>query len=219
MLKNSLLKIMNLINDFKRIERTVYVANTEPKRFENDAEHSYELAMVAWYLNNCFELGLDTNLLLKYALVHDLVETKTGDFDGFMHSGDKDFEKKKLEDEYRGFELLKSEFTDFPEMLQSIEEYEEKLNQEAKFIYALDKLVGQVGVTGIDKRSFADCGISYNSAKDIWDRKITKDSFVYKILQEFIFEWTSKANYFAKEDFVPAYKKNRSIPKNSKPNS
>lgn len=197
---------MTLINDFKRIERTVYVGNTNPKRFENDAEHSYELALVAWYLNNSFNIGLDTNLLLKYALVHDLVETKVGDFDGFMNSGDKDFEKKKREDELRGFELLKSEFTDFPEMLQSIEEYEKKLNQEAKFIYALDKLVGQVGVTEIDKRTFADCGISYHSAKDIWDRKITKDSFVYQLLQEFVIEWEKKDNYFAEKDFIPTYK-------------
>jgi putative hydrolase of HD superfamily len=214
-MKDSLIKIMNLVNDFKRIERTVYVAKTEPKRFENDAEHSYELAMVAWYLNTCFSLGLDTNLLFKYALIHDLVETKTGDFDGFIYFDDKDFQQKKRDGEIKAIKLLKDEFTDFPEMNLAIEEYESTINQEARFIYALDKLIAQVGVVEIDKRTFADCGISYSSAKEIWDEKISKHSFIYELLQEFISEWTSKSNYFADQDYIPEYKTQRSIPKNT----
>jgi len=209
MLKKSLLKIMNLVNNFKRIERTVYVANTDPKRFENDAEHSYELALVAWYLNNSFNIGLDTNLLLKYALVHDLVETKTGDFDGYMYKNNPNFEKEKLENEIKALEKIQSEFSEFSEMNTSLKEYEDLGSPEAKFIYALDKLIAQVGVAEIDKRTFADCGISYNSAQDIWNRKLTKDPFVYKLLQEFVIEWKKKDNYFAEKDFIPTYKNKR----------
>jgi putative hydrolase of HD superfamily len=206
MLKKSLLKIMHLVNQFKRIERTVYVGNTNPKRFENDAEHSYELALVAWYLNNSFNIGLDTNLLLKYALVHDLVETKTGDFDGYMHKDNPNFEKEKLENEIKALEEIQSEFSEFSEMNSSLKEYEELKSPEAKFIYALDKLIAQVGVTEIDKKTWADCGISYNSAQDIWNRKLTKDPFVYQLLQEFVIEWEKKDNYFAEKDFIPTYK-------------
>jgi putative hydrolase of HD superfamily len=45
---------------------------------ENDTEHSYNLAMTAWYLAAYFP-ELDKNKLIRYALVHDLVEIHAGD--------------------------------------------------------------------------------------------------------------------------------------------
>ena len=41
------LKIIDLIHRFQAVERHTHVKDREHK--ENDAEHSYQLAMVGWY--------------------------------------------------------------------------------------------------------------------------------------------------------------------------
>ena len=65
-----LVQFIEFLNKFRSIERTVYVNGT--KRLENDAEHSYQLAMVCWYLNTKLGLGYNIELILKYCLAHDL---------------------------------------------------------------------------------------------------------------------------------------------------
>jgi hypothetical protein len=59
---------------------------------------------------------LKTTYQLKYALLHNLVEIKTDDFDGFIHYDDIDFEQKNNEAELKTMELIKDEFNYFPEI-------------------------------------------------------------------------------------------------------
>ena len=67
-----LLNFVKITADFRGVERKV--ALKKANRRENDAEHSYQLAMVAWYIVNSEKLGLNSDLVVKYALIHDLVE-------------------------------------------------------------------------------------------------------------------------------------------------
>lgn len=43
-------------------------------RSENDAEHSWYLAMMAWYIISTKKLNLSLEKVLLYCIAHDLVE-------------------------------------------------------------------------------------------------------------------------------------------------
>jgi 5'-deoxynucleotidase YfbR-like HD superfamily hydrolase len=61
-----------LLHDFQKVERVIFVPGNE--RNENDVEHSYLLAMLAWQIAEMVAPHLSRKKVLKYALVHDLVE-------------------------------------------------------------------------------------------------------------------------------------------------
>lgn len=76
MLQNTL-KALSLLHDFQKVERVVFVPQRD--RQENDVEHSYLLAMLAWQLAEILAPQLSKEKVIKYALVHDLVEVYAGD--------------------------------------------------------------------------------------------------------------------------------------------
>jgi putative hydrolases of HD superfamily len=133
---------LELIYRLQRITRRNY-ANGEDRR-ENDVEHSYQLAMCAWYLNDRYELGLDNNLLIKYSLVHDLPEAYAGDTPSYDAP---ELLATKKEREVQAIKQLTSEYSDsFPSLISTLEEYEYGVTNESKFVYELDKLISVIGV-------------------------------------------------------------------------
>ena len=133
---NNLLKFADFLNRFRTIERTILVNGSD--RMENDSEHSFNMAMLGWYINTTYKLSLDTEKLLKYALVHDLVEIYAGDT--YIYSTDQKFVDSKKEREDEALFKIKENFVEFAELASLIEIYNKKNDRESKFIYALDKI-------------------------------------------------------------------------------
>lgn len=132
-----LLEFHELLLSFQAIERHVCYVDNGASRAENDSEHSYNLAMTAWFLAGHFP-KLDTTKVLKYALAHDLLEVHAGDTSVF---GSEEQLASKAEREHRAVEQLAYEWQDFPDLIQAIKSYESKADEEAKFVYALDKIM------------------------------------------------------------------------------
>lgn len=120
--------------EYQKIERVVYLPGT--KRLENDVEHSYGLAMLAWYLVTKDKLPLDINTVLKYALVHDFVEVYAGD----TYLYDSEARATKAEREHAAAKRLREEHEEFSDLHDLIEQYEAQNDPESKFIKALDKI-------------------------------------------------------------------------------
>lgn len=131
-----ILHFTKLLNKFQEVERVVNLPNRERK--ENDVEHSYQLAMLAWYIAEINFLQLDKNLLIKYALVHDLVEVYAGDT--FLYSKKPGDHESKHEREEKARLRIAEEFHEFTELHSAISDYEELKNPESRFIYVLDKI-------------------------------------------------------------------------------
>ncbi len=130
-------KLLGLIDQFKTVKRTTRNVGQESQ--ENDAEHSYELAIMCWFLANEIneiEVILNIEKILKYALVHDLVEAYAGDTNSF----DEEAIATKNEREYKAFEIIKKEFVFFPEVALSIQEYEMQADAESVFVKSIDKI-------------------------------------------------------------------------------
>ena len=136
-LKN-LFKCVQLTHGLQQVKRSIFTAGED--RRENDAEHQYQLAMTAWYVIVTEKLPLDVDKVLKYALVHDMVEVYAGDAHFY---GDRN---GKEEREREAAIRLRAEFSEIPEWHHLIESYEKKVDKECLFIYALDKLLPAINI-------------------------------------------------------------------------
>jgi putative hydrolase of HD superfamily len=107
-------------------------------RRENDAEHTWHLAVLAMLLSEySAEPGLDLLRALKMILVHDLVEIDAGDTFAYDMIGaqDKDQRERKAAD--RIFNILPPDQA--AEVRQLWEEFEERRTPEAHYAAALDR--------------------------------------------------------------------------------
>jgi len=133
---DQILKFIDFLHRFRAVERRNLVRGQN--RNENDVEHSFSLALLAWYVNDTYDLKLNTEKILKYALTHDLVETYTGDTFFYDQTKNIGINKEKLEAE--ALLKIKKDFAEFSNLSEMIMQYQQRSDKESRFIYALDKL-------------------------------------------------------------------------------
>lgn len=130
-----LAELQQLVADFAKIKRAVPLADANEA--ENDVEHSYSLAMTCWYLHDKIAPELDLSKILRYALAHDIVEIHAGD----TYPWDKAAVATKYEREKAAMRQLEEDWHDFPMIIEFTEGYADKVDEEAKFAYAVDKIL------------------------------------------------------------------------------
>jgi putative hydrolase of HD superfamily len=127
--------IQSLILPFYHVKRDSPLPIGE-RRFENDAEHSWSLALLACALAPEVNKKLDVGKICQFAIAHDLVEIFADDTSNFA-----DPEKVASKDvrEEQALRKIEIEYAHFPWIVDTIHAYERKDTEEAKFVYALDK--------------------------------------------------------------------------------
>ena len=134
-----LLKQMDFIKEIdkiKYIERRTKLFNSN--RRENDAEHSWHLAMMAIVLAEHSNEPVDILKVVKMVLIHDIVEIDSGDifiYDTEMNHNNSEEERKAAQ---RIFGMLPREQAE--EFIALWEEFEANETAEAKFAKAVDRL-------------------------------------------------------------------------------
>ncbi len=124
------------IDKIKYIQRRSKLFNSD--RRENDAEHSWHLAMMALVLSEYSDQKIDLLKVIKMVLIHDIVEIDAGDtflFDKEKDHDDSEEEKKCAE---RIFGMLPEKQA--AEFLEIWIEFENGTSNEAKFANSLDNL-------------------------------------------------------------------------------
>jgi len=129
---------------------------------ENDVEHSYHLAMMAWYLNSAGGLGYDVDKVIRYALVHDLAETYAGD----VHAFDAEARRGKVQREAEAMSRIEREFPLGAEITDAVHDYEGRVDDEARFVYALDKLMPILMIYLEGGKTWRDDGLSLSQIHD-----------------------------------------------------
>jgi putative hydrolase of HD superfamily len=108
-------------------------------RFENDAEHSWHLAMmVLTFKEYAVTPDLDVGKVLKLVILHDVVEIDAGDVYTYSHFDPQEKYNKELAAAIRIFGLLPTDLEQ--EMLSLWHEYEDKKTPESLFATTIDKL-------------------------------------------------------------------------------
>lgn len=147
--------LFGLYTPFAEIERAInWPSNSE--RLENDAEHSFSLALVSGIM--AAKLNLDANKATALAIVHDLIEIHAGD----TSIWDNDGLETKAARELSSFQKLKKDYKkQYPWLIETIEEYEVLGSEEAKLVYALDKLIAVLMIIENDGYFWKENGITY----------------------------------------------------------
>lgn len=188
-----LIEFQNLLLKFREIERTVYIPPSN-KDMENDIEHSYSLAMTAWFLAPYFP-KINTQQVVLLALAHDLVEIHAGDT--FSYGADR--EAKKAREEAAQKQLQK-EWPDFPGLHEAIGEYEALSSEEAKFVYALDKLMPSM-INYLDEGYFwKKHGITFEMFQHEKETKMPVSAEVYPYYHELVSLLGDTKKYFAQSE-------------------
>ena len=123
---------------------------------ENDVDHSYMLAMMGWFLASYFP-RLDRDTVIRMGLIHDMAEVHAGDTYIFA---DKTHLSTKQQREAEALAKLAADWPDFPEMSELLSHYERLDTEEAKFVYALDKVMPIIISVIGGGRDFQDYNVS-----------------------------------------------------------
>lgn len=132
-------KVMReIVLPFSAIERDISLTLSTGYRNENDAEHSWSLALVSCMLAPRLDPGLDIGKVCQFAVVHDLTEIYAGDTSAFAAD---DHHQTKEEREHEALARLTKEFSHFEWLIERLEEYERQDTDEARFVRAVDKII------------------------------------------------------------------------------
>lgn len=142
-------ELQQFIANFSRIERVPQLADTG--RRENDVDHSFGLALTCWFLAPKIAPDLDLAKILTYALAHDTVEIYAGDTYVWA---DKALLDSKSAREDAAIQSLARDWSDFPELANSAQGYKEHADEEAKFVYAIDKILPTLMINLGEKSAF-----------------------------------------------------------------
>ncbi|KKQ35780.1 MAG: Metal dependent phosphohydrolase [Candidatus Nomurabacteria bacterium GW2011_GWB1_37_5] len=132
-----ILEFQKLLKKFNKVYRDVCSLHNR-KEPDNDVEHSYRVAMLAWMVAEEYKLKLDINKIIKYALVHDLVEVYAGDVSLYKNNNKR--QKNKEIREHQALLKLQKEFPKLRSFWKLIDSYEKRNDEESKFVYIIEKL-------------------------------------------------------------------------------
>ena len=160
MIPENLLKQINFIKEIdkvKYIQRRTKLFNSD--RNENDAEHSWHLALMAIVLMEHSNKSIDILKVVKMVLIHDIVEIDAGDtfiYDTQKNHSNTDEERLAAN---RIFGLLPKEQAE--EMIAVWEEFEAGETDEAKFARSMDRLEPLLQNTSNNGGTWREFDVSY----------------------------------------------------------
>lgn len=157
------IKFIVEIDKLKQIFRQNVVIGTT--RNENDAEHSWHLAVMAIILSEYSAVkDIDVLRVIKMVLIHDLVEIDAGDTFCYDEKGYEDKEEREQKAAKKLFNILPKD--DAQEIWNLWREFEEMSTPESKFAACLDR--------------FQPLILNYNTNGHTWKKPGVTSEKVYK---------------------------------------
>lgn len=133
-------------------------------RNENDAEHSWHLAMMAMVLAEHANEPIDVLRVIKMVLIHDIVEIDAGDV--FIYDTTKNHTntKEELKAAKRIFGLLPKDQAE--ELIALWEEFEAGETADARFAKAMDRLEPLLQNSSNNGGTWNEFGVNYQKVYD-----------------------------------------------------
>jgi len=166
--------------NLKKISRQGWIDKLSLENPESVADHSYSMAVISMVISDLE--NYNSEKIIKMVLLHDLAESKIGDYTPEQLSNEK---KNKLEN--NAFNEIIKNLPDLIKLqyLQIWQEYQENTSLESKLVHQIDKLemVLQAKIYEKDGHSKEKLESFFESAKiDITDPKL-KELFT-KIIED-----------------------------------
>lgn len=143
------------LDKIKKIGRQTYLSDASRK--ENDAEHSWHLALMAFVLADYSNELIDVLKTMKMVLLHDVIEIDAGDTYAYDTEANKTKRERELKAADRIFGLLpeaqKSEYRGLWDEFEAME------TPESKFANMLDKVQPLLLNDASGGKSWAEHGV------------------------------------------------------------
>ena len=165
MYPENLLKQISFIKEIDKLKyilRKTKLFNSD--RNENDAEHSWHLALMTIILAEHSNHPIDVLRVLKMVLIHDIVEIDSGDtfiYDTQKNHVNTDEERLAAN---RIFGILPKEQAE--ELIAIWEEFEAGETNEAKFAKAMDRLEPLLQNTSNNGGTWAEFNVNYSTVHE-----------------------------------------------------
>lgn len=124
------------IDKVKNVFRQTHLS--ENGRNENDAEHSWHMAVMAYLLKEYSNEEIDIAKVMLMCLIHDIVEIDAGDTYAYDAIGRKTQKARENAAKERIFSILPEEQK--RELIALFDEFEECETAEARFAHAMDNI-------------------------------------------------------------------------------
>ena len=161
-------------------------------RNENDAEHAWHMAIMAYLLREYSNEPVDITRVMLMCLIHDVVEIDAGDTYAYDEEGKKTQKAREEAAKERIYSLLPEDQKE--ELAAIFDEFEESKTPESKFAHAMDNLQPLMLNNSNDGGDWREHGVS---AKLVYGRQSrTKDGSekLYEVTEQIIKKHREKGN-------------------------
>ena len=161
-------------------------------RNENDAEHAWHMAIMAYLLRAYSNEPVDITRVMLMCLIHDVVEIDAGDTYAYDEEGKKTQKAREEAAKERIYSLLPEDQKE--ELAAIFDEFEESKTPESKFAHAMDNLQPLMLNNSNDGGDWREHGVS---AKQVYGRQSrTKEGSekLYEVTDQIIKKHREKGN-------------------------
>ena len=161
-------------------------------RNENDAEHAWHMAIMAYLLREYSNEPVDITRVMLMCLIHDVVEIDAGDTYAYDAEGLKTQKAREEAAKERIYSLLPEDQKE--ELAAIFDEFEESKTPESKFAHAMDNLQPLMLNNSNDGGDWIEHGVS---AKQVYGRQSrTKEGSekLYEVTDQIIKKHREKGN-------------------------
>ena len=161
-------------------------------RNENDAEHAWHMAIMAYLLREYSNEPVDITRVMLMCLIHDVVEIDAGDTYAYDEEGKKTQKTREEAAKERIYSLLPEDQKE--ELAAIFDEFEESKTPESKFAHAMDNLQPLMLNNSNDGGDWREHGVS---AKQVYGRQSrTKEGSekLYEVTDQILKKHREKGN-------------------------
>ena len=161
-------------------------------RNENDAEHAWHMAIMAYLLREYSNEPVDITRVMLMCLIHDVVEIDAGDTYAYDAEGLKTQKAREEAARERIYSLLPEDQK--KELAAIFDEFEESKTPESKFAHAMDNLQPLMLNNSNDGGDWREHGVSAKQVYGRQDRTKEGSEKLYEITEQIIKKHVEKGN-------------------------
>lgn len=178
------------IDKEKNILRQTHISGNG--RNENDAEHAWHMAIMAYLLREYSNEEVDIAKVMLMCLIHDIVEIDAGDTYAYDEEGMKTQKAREDAAKDRIFSLLPEDQK--AELTALFDEFEEYRTPEAKYAHAMDNLQPLILNNSNDGGDWKEHGVSAETVYGRHKKTALGSEILYEITDQILQENIRKGN-------------------------
>ena len=178
------------LDEAKNIPRQTHLSHHG--RRENDAEHAWHMAVMAYVLRDYANEPVDVGKLLIMCLIHDIVEIEAGDTYAYDEAGKKTQAEREAAARDKLFGMLPADQA--AELADLFDEFDEGKSPEARFANAMDNLQPLILNHSNDGKDWADHQVTYDQVFQRQSRTEAGSKVLFDYTQQVLDDHVKKGN-------------------------